>query len=92
MEKTLSIGAFTELDEREVMETEGGSALLVGIVLVVVGGAIAIYEPSARQIDRGNDRMAQITANSSGEPCTVKHISILNNISGNKSYTAYPQN
>ncbi len=24
MEKTLSMGAFTELDEREVMETEGG--------------------------------------------------------------------
>ena len=92
MEKTLSLGAFTELDEHEVMETEGGSALLVGIVLVVVGGAIAIYKPSARQIDRGNDRMAQITANRSGEPCTVKHISILNNISGNKSYTAYPQN
>lgn len=25
MEKTLSMGAFTELDEREVMETEGGA-------------------------------------------------------------------
>lgn len=31
MEKTLSMGAFTELDEKEMMETEGG---LLGIIIV----------------------------------------------------------
>ena len=41
MEKTLSMGAFIELNEREMMKTEGGGALIVGIVLVV-GCAIAI--------------------------------------------------
>lgn len=40
MEKTLSMGAFTELDEREVMETEGG--LLPSIIgaIIVIGGII----------------------------------------------------
>ncbi len=44
MEKTLSMGAFTELDEREVMETEGGvtGLELLIIVPVVVGFAGAI--------------------------------------------------
>lgn len=40
MEKTLSMGAFTELDEREVMETEGGSLLgwIVGASVVGLAG------------------------------------------------------
>ena len=46
MEKTLSMGAFTELDEREVMETEGGSLLgwIVGASVVgLVGGGVACF-------------------------------------------------
>ncbi|MGN0606786.1 MAG: hypothetical protein ACI4JM_09720 [Oscillospiraceae bacterium] len=33
MEKTLSMGAFTELDEREVMKTEGGMLYLLGLCI-----------------------------------------------------------
>ena len=36
MEKTLSMGAFKELDEREVMETEGGF-VISGTCLLVCG-------------------------------------------------------
>lgn len=42
MEKTLSMGAFTELDEYEMMEADGGSAVVGTIIIVLaVGGAIA---------------------------------------------------
>ena len=40
MEKTLSMGAFTELDEREVMDVEGGG---IWIPLVVVATAGIVY-------------------------------------------------
>ena len=36
MKKTLSMGAFTELDEREVMETEGGILLADPSVRMVI--------------------------------------------------------
>ena len=90
MEKALSMGAFTELDEREMMETEGGGALIVGIVLVV-GCAIAICEIPAQAVDKGNRGVAQGNANRSGEPCTINQISIWNNIKSGSTYTAYPQ-
>ena len=40
MEKTLSMGVFTELDEREVMETEGGLFPVVAGAVIVIGGLI----------------------------------------------------
>lgn len=40
MEKTLAMGAFTELDEREVMETEGGLFPVVAGAVIVIGGLI----------------------------------------------------
>lgn len=89
MEKTLSMGAFTELDEREVMETEGGG---LGIVLFVAACAIAIYEIPAQAVDKGNRGVAQGNANRSGEPCTINQISIWNNITSGPTYTAYPEN
>jgi len=90
MEKTLSLGNFTELDEREIMETEGGGYL--GIIILVVAGAVAIYEPLAQQVDKGNRGVAQGNANRSGEPCTINQISIWNNITSGPTYTAYPEN
>ncbi len=38
MGKTLSLGAFEELDEREVMETEGGG---IGIITVAAIASVA---------------------------------------------------
>ncbi len=76
MEKTLSMGAFTELDEREVMETEGGSiigtAVVVGLVLsgiAVVGLDCWCY---AKNSMAATD--AQKLANASNEPCPYDKI------------------
>lgn len=88
MEKTLSLGAFEELDERDVMETEGGCW---GVVIVVAALAIVIYEIPAQAVDKGNRGAAQSNANRSGEPCTVNQISIWNNITSGPTYTAYPE-
>mgnify|MGYP000027839859 FL=1 len=88
MEKTLSMGAFTELNEREVMETEGG---LWGLIAFCVVGAVAIYEPMAQSVDGINRKTAQNNANRSGESYTVHQISIWNNITSGSTYTAYPE-
>lgn len=89
MEKTLTLGAFEELSENEVMETEGG---LIGWIILGVGSAVAIYEPIAQAVDKGNRGVAQGNANRSGEPCTINQISIWNNITSGPTYTAYPEN
>ena len=87
MEKTLSMGAFTELNEREVMETEGG---IIGIVIFTVAAAAAIYEIPAQAVDKGNRGVAQGNADRSGQPCTINNYSIWNNITQGSTYTANP--
>ncbi|GEM_PF-1961526 len=89
MEMTMTKG-FCELNEQEMCETEGG-CWWVPLVVVGVVGAVLIYEPMAQTVDSGNRRVAQIDANSSGQPVTIHQISIWNNISGNGTYTAYPE-
>jgi len=46
MKKTLSMGAFTELDEREVMETEGGNILYwcAAAIVAVPVAAVCVVE------------------------------------------------
>ena len=54
MEKALSMGAFTELNENEAMKTEGGiwgpavvlgGALVIGTVIAMVGGYKYVNDP-----------------------------------------------
>ena len=65
MEKTLSMGAFTELDEREMMETEGG--VLFGILGVCISEGINASKAKAaaeRQYNLcRNDLINQINEN-----------------------------
>ena len=66
MEKTLSLGAFTELDEQETMETDGGwvgiligaglcVAGLVGTVAIVASGVNKFNEKGANDIRESED-------------------------------------
>ena len=84
MEKTLSMGAFTELDEREVMETEGGvlTEIIVGVAcaVVIVGVGALIAGP----VNDTRRNAAQVEANQKGEPVTKTLIGF------NSTYTAYP--
>ncbi len=52
MEKTLSMGAFAELSEREVMETEGGIAILP---IVIILGAAALLTGCSSSDDSSSD-------------------------------------
>jgi lactobin A/cerein 7B family class IIb bacteriocin len=58
MEKTLSLGAFTELDENEVMEVDGGG-ILGGIIVfgvIVIGVTVAI-DVVCNAVNNGNKRL-----------------------------------
>lgn len=59
MKKTLSMGAFTELDEREVMDTEGGIAFIP--IIIIAGAALLLTgcssDPFAGSSDGGSKKM-----------------------------------
>ncbi len=83
MEKALSLGAFTELSEDELVETEGGNPVVVGLVLVgVLGIGLAALGSAVNDTRR---QTAQTDANRTGEPQTVTLLGF-----GGSTYTAYP--
>ena len=100
MEKTLSMGAFTELDEREVMETEGGG---IGVIIFVAACAYAIVDLPCQGVNYCNKKTAQTNANASNEPFSVDLIGPTEYIRAYAGgwrptdseplpqYTAYPQ-
>jgi|GEM_PF-6042828 len=71
MEKTLSLGAFEELSENEIKETEGG----VWWILPVVLGALGAVGVGAVAVSVGNHNnlvQAQNKANETGTPQVAK--------------------
>ena len=55
MEKILSVGAFTELDEQEIADVDGGG-ILGGIIVfgvIVIGAAVAI-DVVCNAVNNGN--------------------------------------
>ncbi len=81
----LELGAFTELNEQEMYDTEGGfwQAVFVGIGLVaVLGGGMYVM---GKQVNNERRNTAQTNANMSQEPCTVKLLG-----PNAPTYTAYP--
>ena len=79
MEKALSMGAFTELDEREVMETEGGVIIstacvitclaITGVASLIAVGTAAIAGAMAGAAERkANDAVNQYIMQYGHEP------------------------
>lgn len=79
MEKTLSMGAFTELDEREVMETEGGVIIstacvitclaITGVASLIAVGTAAIAGAMAGAAERkANDAVNKYIMQYGHEP------------------------
>lgn len=79
MEKTLSMGAFTELDEREVMKTEGGFIIstacvitclaITGVASTIAIGTTAIAGAMAGAAERkANDAVNQYITQYGHEP------------------------
>ncbi len=65
MEKTLSMGAFTELDENEVMEVDGGGwRLILGFAGVCAVGVVAIGAIVATGVNYCNEKGANKVRNS----------------------------
>ncbi len=73
MNKTLSLGAFEELSENEIMETEGGGATLIG-ALIVTAGAIVIIDCFCFAKNSTAATDAQRLANKTKEPCPYTKI------------------
>lgn len=84
MEKTLSMEAFAELSENELMETEGGNPFVVGLALVGVLG-VGLYALGSAVNDTRR-QTAQIDANRTGQPQTVTLLGY-----NSPTYTAYPE-
>lgn len=72
MEKTLSMGAFTELNEREMMETEGGLAWFVIPVIIGIVGSLGVGAVAVSVGNHNNLVQAQNKANETGTPQVAK--------------------
>ena len=84
MEKTLSMGIFSEISENELMETEGGNPFVGGLLLVGVLG-VGLYALGSAVNDTRR-QTAQIDANRTRQPQTVTLLGY-----NGPTYTAYPE-
>lgn len=89
MEKTLSMGAFTELDEQETIETDGGwVGILIGAGLCVAGliGTAAIV---ASAVNQCNESGADQVRNSENPSAYYNYDSSGNGTNDCYRYTTY---
>ena len=89
MEKALSMGAFTELDEHEVMEVDGGWAGILIVAGICVAGLIGTAAIVASGVNKCNEAGADKVRNSEDHSIYYNYDSNGNGTNDCYKYTTY---